>query len=414
MKNRQKDFESEFNYLLPYELKPYILDFIKQLSEQGYTLLTIKSYVDSISHFGTWLNKQSILIKDVNLEIINNFYQHHCDCPGGRRTSAISKKYVTRVHKFIIYLEHQNVLNNNFVILNNPLPISVVKFSQFLHLHGLSIQTINRYTHSINIILPMLGVEPKEYDAKRIKQTVYTLSKHYAPAGLKSMTSSLRRYLRFMAFEEQCSADLDKAVPTVAQWSLSSIPKYITATEMEQIINSCDKKTSKGLRDRAIILLLSRLGLRAGDIVDMKLNHINWQEGVLHLFGKGHREDCLPLPQDAGDAILDYIEKVRPATKVTAVFLCLNAPYRPFSSSPAVSSLVASAIIRSGIKTPSSCGAHLLRHSAATQMLRSGATLETVASILRHRSLDMAGYYAKVDIPMLEKIIQPWPEDKSC
>ncbi len=414
MNKRHKNGENVFSFLLPYELEPYLLDFISQLSEQGYTPLTIKNYVDSISHLGTWLNKQSILIKNVNLEIINNFSHHHCDCPGGRRTHAISKKYVTRVQKFMLYLEHQGVLNNNFVILKKPLPISVVKFSQSLHLHGLSIQTINRYTYSINIILPMLGSDPKEYNAKRVKQIVYTLSKHYAPATLKSMTTSLRRYLRFLVIEEQCIPDLDKSVPTVAHWSLSSIPKYITAKEVEQVINSCDKKTSKGIRDRAIILLLSRLGLRAGDIVDMKLNHINWQKGILHVFGKGHREDCLPLPQDAGDVILNYIAKARPLTKSANVFLCLNAPYRPFSSSPAVSNIVASAIIRSGIKTPSSCGAHLLRHSAATKMLRSGATLETVASILRHRSLDMTSYYAKVDIPMLEKVVQPWPEDKAC
>lgn len=129
----------------------------------------------------------------------------------------------------------------------------------------------------------------------------------------------------------------------------------------------------------------------------------------MRLVGKMNREDCLPLPQDVGDAILDYIENARPPKKIAEVFLCLNAPHRPFSSSVAVSSLVACAIKRSGIPTPASCGAHLLRHSAATQMLRSGATLETVSSILRHRSLDMTAYYAKVDIPMLETIVQPWP-----
>jgi integrase/recombinase XerD len=220
--------------------------------------------------------------------------------------------------------------------------------------------------------------------------------------------------LRFLAVDEQCIPDLDKAVPTVANWSLSSIPKYMTANEVEQVINSCDVLTSKGLRDLAIILLLSRIGLRAGDIVHTKLDHIDWQKSILHPFGKGRREACLPLPQAAGDAILDYMEKARPPINIDEVFLCLNAPYRPFASSSPVSSLVASAIARSGIDTPYSCGAHLLRHSAAAEMLRSGATLETVSSVLRHRSVGMTGYYAKVDIPMLEKIVQPWPEDATC
>lgn len=399
-------------FLLPYELEPYLIDFTQRLSEQGYTSLTIKSYVDSISHFGSWLNKQGILIREVDPEVIGNFAVHRCYCPGSRRTHTVAKKYVARVQKFIIYLYQKGIVNCRFDNSKKTLPLT--EFSESLHLRGLSIKTINRYTHSVNIILPMLGNEPKDYDAKLIKQTVYKLSQQYSLAGLKSLTTSLRSYLRFLAVEEQCIPDLDNAVPTVANWSLSSIPKYITASEIEQVINACDVKTSKGLRDRAIILLLSRIGLRAGDIVQMKLEHIDWQAGILHLFGKGRREDCLPLPQVAGDAILDYLEKARPPINIDEVFLCLNAPYRPFSSSSPVSSLVASAITRSGIDTPYSCGAHLLRHSAATEMLRSGATLETVSSILRHRSVDMTGYYAKVDMPMLEKIVQPWPEDATC
>jgi len=154
------------------------------------------------------------------------------------------------------------------------------------------------------------------------------------------------------------------------------------------------------------------LGLRAGDIVAMQLDDICWSESYLRLKGKGNREDMLPLPQDVGDAILKYIEMGRPVVAVQKIFLCLNAPYRPFASSPTVSSIVDAALNRAGISNPPTRGAHLLRHSAATDMLRSGATLETISSVLRHRSLDMTAYYAKVDIPMLEKITQPWPESE--
>lgn len=412
MKKIAHNSESRLKFLLPYELKPYLIEFTQRLSEQGYTSHSIESYVDAISHFGTWLNKQGSSVKAVVPETISDFAMHRCYCPGSRRTHTLSKKYVVRVQKFIIYLHQKSIINGHFDSSKNTLPLS--KFSESLHLRGLSINTINRYTHSVNIIIPMLDNEPKNYDAKLIKQTVYKLSQRYSLAGLKSLTTSLRSYLRFLVVEEQCIPDLDKAVPTVANWSLSSIPKYITANEIEKVINSCDVRTSKGLRDRAIILLLSQIGLRAGDIVQMKLDHIDWQKGILHVFGKGRREDCLPLPQAAGDAVLDYIEKARPPTKIDDVFLCLNTPYRSFSSSSPVSSLVTSAITRSGIDTPYSCGAHLLRHSAATEMLRSGATLETVSSVLRHRSLDMTGYYAKVDMPILEKIVQPWPEDPTC
>ncbi|MFT5138120.1 MAG: integrase/recombinase XerD [Arenicella sp.] len=288
----------------------YLIDFTRRLYEHGYALLSIESYIDSISHFGTWLNKQEIFIKDVSPKVLCNFSAHRYCCPGSRREHTHSKRYASRIHNFIIYLHQKGIVNCRFDGPTNTLPLS--KFSESLHLRGLSINTINRYTHSANMILPLLGNEPKDYDAKLIKQTVYTLSQRYDLAGLKSLITSFRSYLRFLAVEEQCIPGLDKAVPTVANWSLSSIPKYITANEVEQVINSCDVLTSKGLRDRAIILLLSRIGLRAGDIVHMKLDHIDWQKSILHLFGKGRREACLPLPQAAGDAILDYMEKARP------------------------------------------------------------------------------------------------------
>lgn len=167
---------------------------------------------------------------------------------------------------------------------------------------------------------------------------------------------------------------------------------------------------NRKLRDRAIILLLSRLGLRARDVSEMKINDINWQEGTLKVCGKNKKEVLLPLPQEVGNAILSYIEKARPLIAIDTLFLCLNAPYRAFVTSSNVSCIVRSALTRANILNPPSCGAHLLRHTAATNMLRKGASLETVSAVLRHASLDMTVYYAKVDIPRLSRIAQPWPE----
>jgi integrase/recombinase XerD len=142
----------------------------------------------------------------------------------------------------------------------------------------------------------------------------------------------------------------------------------------------------------------------------MKLSDLNWSAGNIRIRGKSKREDLLPLPQEVGDAVLAYIDKARPPVAIEQVFLCLYAPYRPFASSGLVSNIVDAALARAGILNPPSRGAHLLRHSAATSFLRSGTSLETVSSILRHKSLDMTAYYAKVDIPMLMQISQPWPE----
>lgn len=166
--------------------------------------------------------------------------------------------------------------------------------------------------------------------------------------------------------------------------------------------------------DRAILLLLARLGLRAGDVAGLRLSDIEWTSGMLRLNGKARRQVRLPLPQDVGDALLAYIEQERPRVHQEAVFLTMIAPYRSFAQSSHVSTIVALALKRAGISDPPSTGACLLRHSAATSMLRSGATLEAVGTVLRHRSLDMTAHYAKVDVAMLEQIAQPWPGELVC
>jgi integrase/recombinase XerD len=146
----------------------------------------------------------------------------------------------------------------------------------------------------------------------------------------------------------------------------------------------------------------------------MRLEDVDWIEGTLRVHGKGRREVRLPLPQDAGDALLAYLEQVRPPVPIEHIFLCMNAPCRAFSSSAVVSGIVRGALARAGIANPPSYGANLLRHSAATSMLRAGASLDAVSAVLRHRSLDTTAHYAKVDIGMLRPIAQPWPGGDSC
>ena len=181
--------------------------------------------------------------------------------------------------------------------------------------------------------------------------------------------------------------------------------------EIERLIASCDLSAPHGVRDRAILLLLARLGLRAGDILTMRLGDIEWEQATLRVRGKARREIRLPLPQDAGDALLAYLERARPLAACDQVFLRSSAPYRPFSGSSVVSGIVRLALTRAGIESAPSKGANLLRHSAATAMLRGGATLDMVGTVLRHRSPDTTAHYAKVDITALQQIAQPWPGD---
>jgi integrase/recombinase XerD len=200
----------------------------------------------------------------------------------------------------------------------------------------------------------------------------------------------------------------------VPQWRLSSLPRYLEAPDVERVVGSCDLTTGHGLRDYAILLLLSRLGLRAGDVVAMALDDIDWRRGTLRVQGKSHREAVLPLPQDVGDALLAYIQRGRPRSDSARAFLTVQAPTRPFASSSAVSDIVRFALARAGLQNPPSRGAHLLRHSAATAMLRAGGSLETIATVLRHRSPETTAHYAKVDVDMLQQIAQRWPGGDRC
>ena len=228
------------------------------------------------------------------------------------------------------------------------------------------------------------------------------------------MTTALRGYLRFLAAQDTCRPWLDRAVPTVPQWRLSALPHYLPTADVERLIASCDLTKPQGIRDKAILLLLARLGLRAGDILDMRLDDFAWNEGTLRVRGKGRREVRLPLPQDTGDALLDYLERARPLVDNDRTFLRSSAPYRPFAGSCAISDVVRLALKRAGITDPPSRDANLLRHSAATAMLRAGATLDAIGTVLRHRSADTTAHYAKVDVAMLRQIAQVWPGDVSC
>ena len=166
------------------------------------------------------------------------------------------------------------------------------------------------------------------------------------------------------------------------------------------------------VRDKAIILLLARLGLRAGDVAELRISKIDWKDGSFLISGKSQREDRLPLPQEVGDAIVTYLE-IRPQVGEDKVFLGIQAPLRPFASGSTVSQIVKRRTHLAGVVTPR-YGAHVLRHTAATEMLRQGVPLYEIGQVLRHRSLDMTAYYAKVDIELLKQVTQPWPEVLSC
>ena len=198
------------------------------------------------------------------------------------------------------------------------------------------------------------------------------------------------------------------SVPAVADWKLSTLPKFLDPEEVELLLHNCDQSTAIGQRDYAILLLLARLGLRAGEIVAMILDDIDWEAGVITIRGKGARHDKLPIPHDVGEALAMYLRHGRPLCTTRHVFIRDRAPRRGFSSSVAIDNIVRRALARAEL-VPVRKGAHLLRHSLATKLLRHGASLAEISEILRHSTLNTTETYAKVNLVALGELAQPWP-----
>lgn len=218
----------------------------------------------------------------------------------------------------------------------------------------------------------------------------------------------------FLIAEGKCSVGLDAAIPTWAHWRCSSLPRYLQSDDVERVIASCVPSTDVGMRDRAIVLLLARLGLRAGDIVRLRLGDIDWKEAWICVCGKGRQQTRLPLTQELGNALASYISSARPRVATDVLFVRSRAPLRAFLNQSAVSAIVGRAMRHAGVTCPSRGTAHVLRHSAATSMLRHGASLQEIGAILRHRSIASTEIYAKVDFAALQQIAQPWPEVITC
>jgi integrase/recombinase XerD len=399
----------------PGALRSHIQAFTADLTALGHTRLTVSNYSDCARHFADWLNQSEVALSDVDAGVVEQFVSHRCHCPGNRHHDHLSARYVSRVRRFVRFLADSGVVPATELPATKAIDERVTEFQDWLRRHrGIRERTIDRHGRMVMRLLPALGRDPAAYDAGLVRRVIVEEARTCSRAYTKTMATALRGYLRFLAARGACRPWLDQAVPTMPHWRLSALPRYLPTADVERLIASCDLTKPHGIRDRAILLLLARLGLRAGDVLDMRLDDIVWEEGTLRVRGKGRREIRLPLLQDVGDALLDYLDRVRPIVECDRIFLRSKAPYRPFAGSWSISDIVRLALKRADITTAPSQGANLLRHSAATGMLRAGATLDAIGAVLRHRSADTTAHYAKVDILMRRQVTQPWPGETSC
>jgi site-specific recombinase XerD len=391
---------------------PYIDGFAAVLERDGYAKAIAKRYLRAAVHLGYFLQQQGKAITDIDSTTPEILSRHlaTCCCPLSTGEGNNHHPYFG-AKRYCDYLVQIGVCRSAPVSeIRHPEPPAVTSFRQWLKRHrGAAEATIKQYCRAAADVITALGDDPSCWNAKDVRGYFLERASECGAGTVEKLITSLRIFLRYLGVRGQCQADLDKAVPAFASWRLAELPRYLAPEQVERLIAACDGSSPQRRRDRAILLLLVRLGLRAGDVARLCLADIEWQTGTLRVSGKGRYQVRLPLPQEVGDAIISYLE-CRPADRGSDhVFVRNIAPFRPFVRGDGISNVVRRAMKRAGVVSPAK-GAHVLRHTAATEMLRQGVPLDRIALVLRHRGIDTTAYYAKADVSSLKQIAQPWPE----
>ena len=390
---------------LPDPLTVQLQKFSALLIEQGYADETVRWKVKRITDFRQWLKQRGVAVADLDEERVKAFLKrHHQERRGDLRT----------LQQFLDQLRRQKVIPARSLPCDRS-PLARLLSRYAIHLRterGLVAHTIGQYQSFVSkFLLQRFRGRPlhlKAVKASDVSDFVlrYTRSRVFKRAQL--MTTAFRSFFRFLFQKGELRADLAAAVPTVANWRLSTVPKYLSSEEVQRVLKACDRRTATGRRDYAILLLLARLGLRAGEVVALQLDDLNWRAGEILVRGKGLFHDRMPLPSEVGKALASYLRRDRPACQTRRVFVCMKAPRRGFANPSTLTTIVRRALARADLH-PTFKGAHLLRFSLATSMLRSGATMGEIAEILRHRALNTTEIYAKVDFQGLRSLAHPWP-----
>lgn len=383
--------------------------FTGWLAERRYTKSTIRSYIYAANRFMVWWTcaNDGEVLPSPNRSSMAAYRTHLAeggDC--GRRAHERSNAYCG-ARRFLSFLRQIGALPHTKSDGRPQLDLEQ-RFRHWMCQHrGARAITLHGYGRVVDLLLKDLGTEPSRYTAGQLRDFVLSQSQGYSHSKADTVVTAVRMFVRFLVSSQECQDNLLHAIPRVAGWRLASLPRYIDPADIERIICACDTSTPLGARDHSILLLLARLGLRAGDVVGLRLGDIDWKQSRIRVSGKSRHTAWLPLPQDVGNALLHYLTTGRGTVIHDGVFVTSCAPYTPIIARQ-VSSTAERAIRRSGVKTPS-LGAHLFRHSAATAWLRQGLTLQAVGTLLRHHDVDTTAIYAKVDGDLLSQIAMPWP-----
>lgn len=391
---------------------PHLDGYTDWLSERRYSSSLIQLYLFGIIPLGDWLAANKLMPVDFNYDALVCFRDHRAAIHEWRhRNGKIKAAYrgAQRFHEYLVV---------NGITTGAPDPSLLVSqlqkdFEQWMSTHrGVCEVTLRGYSRYVSVLIDKIGEDPGLYSSNNLRRFILDAEKRTRAhrATFAATLIAVRAFLRFLVATGQCCSTLQGTIPQLANWRLAKLPTVITSAEVQCLIDSCAECPLTARRDRAALLLMWSLALRAGDIANLELKDIDWSEARIRFSGKNKREVWLPMTQDVGDALIDYLQNERLDIDCTRVFIKSIAPSGPVDKNT-VFWIVRRAIQRTGIKTEAS-GAHLIRRSAATDMLRQNASLAQIGSILRHENLQTTQLYAKLDQKLLLGVAAPWPSSK--
>ena len=389
-------------------LAAHLDQFARLLDGQGFERRGLRQQIGAAARFSRWLQSHQVAAEMVIDEHAQRFLDDPTEQGFVRRGTAAT------LGRLLVFLRQLGVCSAA-PAPNAPTPVqqAIAAYGSYLQNElGLSAKTAVQYCpFAATFLSEHFGSGPVDLAKLRgrdVIQFVLQQSARLSPPRAKAATIALRSFLRYVRYYGGTLVDLAGAVPTVANWSMTAIPRAIAPDHLRAVLAGCRRDTPVGRRDYAILMLLARLGLRSSEIVSLTLDSIDWEAGSIAVIGKAGHAAVLPLPAEVGEAVAQYLQSDRPTCACRALFLRAHAPIRGLGAGQTVGTIVGAAIVRAGIKTRSQ-GAHQFRHALASDMLRQGATLTEIGSLLRHQHPKTTGIYAKVDFDALRPLGLRWP-----
>jgi site-specific recombinase XerD len=387
----------------------YLGPFAESVSAQGYALDSIHRQVLIAACFSRWLRQEGVGLRSITSDHSARYLRYRA------RHVRLCRGDAAALGHLIDFLRRQGLVPSEKTSTRRLTPAErcAQAYEQYLReVRALAKATIVNYVPFIRDFLQdRFGdgrVTLSRLGAGDVVRFVQRQASHLHRKRAKLMTTALRSFLHYVRYRGDITLDLAAAVPVVANWSMTSIPRAIAADQVRQLLTSIDRRTAIGCRDYAVLLLLARLGLRSGEVAFLNLDDIDWNAGQLSVHGKGGQRSELPLPAEVGAAIAAYLRRGRAHSTSRRVFLRAKAPILGFRGASGVGSIVRHSLKRAGIDAPTT-GAHQFRHGLATEMLRRGASLSEIGELLGHRHPQSTKIYTKVDLKALRALALPWP-----